>query len=109
MGGTNYINVIKIILTIFLINFILTYISGINRLPYNFILVFFVITLLIAKYIPYYFDIGLGTGRASSIYYNFIILIGFMLATISIKGAMIFFSYFLISDVFFLRKWVEYD
>jgi len=108
-GGNNYTNIIKIFLTVFLINFILTQISGINHLSYNFILVFFIINLFIAKYIPYYFDIGLGTGRASSIYHNFIILLGFILATISIKGAMILFSYFLISDVFFLRKWVEYD
>lgn len=108
-GGNNYKNIIKIFLTVFLINFILTQISGINHLSYNFILVFFIINLFIAKYIPYYFDIGLGTDRASSIYHNFIILLGFILATISIKGAMIFFSYFLISDVFFLRKWVEYD
>jgi hypothetical protein len=108
-GGNNIKNIIKISLIIFLINFILTQISGINNLSYNFILIFFIINLLIAKYIPYYFDIGLGTGRSSSIYYNFIILIGFIITTFSIKGAIIFFSYFLISDVFFLRKWVEYD
>jgi hypothetical protein len=108
-GGNNYTNIIKIFLIFFLINFILTKISGINNLSYNFILVFFIINLFIAKYIPYYFDIGLGTGRPSSIYHNFIILLGFILATISIKGAMVFLSYFLISDVFFLRKWVEYN
>lgn len=108
-GGNNYINIIKIILTVFLINFILTQISGINNLSYNFILIFFIIILLIAKYIPYYFDIGLGTGRASSIYYNILLLLAFILTTISIKGAIVFFSYFLISDVFFLRKCVEYD
>ena len=108
-GGSNYMNLIRIFLTVFLMSFVLTQISGINRLSYSSILVFFITSLLIAKYIPYYFDIGLGTGRASSIYHNSIILLGFMLATISIKGAMIFFSYFLISDVFFSRKWVEYD
>tara|TARA_B110000858_G_C17728687_1_gene438922 strand:+ start:68 stop:1195 length:1128 start_codon:yes stop_codon:yes gene_type:complete len=108
-GGNNYTNLIKIFLTIFLINFILTRISGINRLSYNFILPFFIINLFIAKYLPYYFDIGLGTTRPSSIYHNLILLVAFILSTISIKGAIIFFSYFLISDVFFLRKWVEYD
>lgn len=108
-GGNNYKNLIKIFIIFFLINFILTKISGINHLSYNFILVFFIINLLIARFIPYYFDIGLGTGRASSIYHNLIILLGFMLLTISTKGALIFFSYFLISDVFFPRKWVEYD
>lgn len=108
-GGNNYINIIKIILLIFLLNLILTQISGINRLSYTFIFVFLIINLFISRYIPYYFDIGLGTGRSSSIDYNFIILLGFILTTISIKGAIIFFSYFLISDVFFPRKWVEYN
>lgn len=108
-GGNNYMNLIKIALTIFLINFILTQISGINQLSYIFILVFFIINVFIAKYIPYYFDIGLGTGRSSSIYHSFIILLGFILATVSIKGAIIFFSYFLLSDVFFSKNWVEYD
>ena len=108
-GGNNYLNIFKIIITIFLINLILTYISGINSLSYNFIIVFFIINLIIAKYIPYHFNIGFGTGRPSSFYHNIIILIGFILSTISIKGSIIFFSYFLISDVFFLRNWVEYD
>mgnify|MGYP001407298779 CR=1 FL=1 len=108
-GGNNYINIIKIFLSGFLINYILTKISGINHLSYSFILVFYIINLLIAKYIPYYFDIGLGTARSSSIYNNLIILLIFIIASISIKGAMIFSSYFLISDVFFSRKWVEYN
>jgi hypothetical protein len=108
-GGNNYINVIKIGLTIFLLNLILTRVSGINRLSYTFIFVFFIINLFISKYIPYYFDIGLGTGRPSSIYHSFIIQIAFILMTSSIKGAIIFFSYFLTSNVFFPRKWVEYN
>ncbi len=108
-GGNNYVNLIKIILLIFILNFILTYISGINNLSYKFLITFFVIILLIAKYIPYYFNIGLGTGRASSIYYNLMLLLFFVLFTISTKGAIVFFSYFLLSDVFFSRKWVEYD
>lgn len=108
-GGNNYLNIIKIAITIFLINFILTFLSGINLLSYTFILVFFIINLLVAKYIPYYFNIGLGTGRASSINHNIILLFMFIIGTISIKGAMILFSYFLISDLFFKRKWVEYN
>lgn len=108
-GGNNYINVIKIFLIIFSINFILTQISGINNLSYVFISIFFVITLCISKYIPYYYDIGRGTNRASSFYHNIMLLIGMIIATLSIKGAVIFLSYFLLSDVFFERKWVEYD
>ena len=108
-GGNNYKNIIKICLIVFLINFILTELSGINKLSNKFILLFFIINLLMAKYIPQYFDIGLGTGRPSSIIYNLVILVAFMLQTMSLKGAMIFFSYFLISDVFFSKKWVEYD
>ncbi len=108
-GGSNYLNIIKIILIIFVINFILTYISGINKLSYTFLVTFFIITLLLVKYIPYYFDIGLGTGRASSIYYNVILLIFFMIMTISVKGGIVFLSYFLLSDLLFPRKWVEFD
>lgn len=108
-GGKNYLNILKIFLTFFIINLILTYISGINNLSYSFIIPFFIINLIIARYIPYYFNIGLGTGRPSSFYYNFILLLGFILLTVSIKGAIIFYSYFLISDVFFSRNWVYYD
>jgi len=89
-GGSNYINVIKLILTIFVINFILTHISGINNLSYKFLISLFSILLLITKYVPYYFDIGLGTGRASSIYYNVMLLLCFMITTVSTKGAIVF-------------------
>jgi hypothetical protein len=108
-GGNNYINVIKILTLIFLLNFILTKISGINILSYKFISIFLAIILILAKYIPLYFDIGLGTGRASSILYNLILLLAFIAVTFSIKGGMVMFSYFLLSDLFFLRKWVEYN
>ena len=108
-GGNNYINIIKIFLTIFIINFILTFISGINNLSYKFLIIFLIICLFIAKYIPYYYDIGTGTGRASSFYHNIIILLGFIICTLSIKGAIVFFCYFLLSDVFFKKKWVEYN
>ncbi len=108
-GGNNYFNVIKLYLAIFLINFLLTHISGINKLSYESLSFFLLINLFMAKYIPYYFDIGRGTNRPSSLYHNIMILIGFMIGTLSIKGAIVFFSYFLLSDVFFDRKWVEYD
>lgn len=107
-GGNNYKHISKLIITAFIINFILTQISGINKLSYKSLLVFIAINMIIAKYLPYY-DIGTGTNRSSSIYHNILTLIAFMLATVSIKGAIVFFSYFLLSDLFFPRKWVEYD
>ena len=70
----------------------LTKVSGINKLSYKFILIFFTMNLFMAKFIPRYFDIGLGTNRASSIYHNIIILIGLILTTLSFKGALIFFN-----------------
>lgn len=108
-GGNNYKNLIKIFLTIFLLNYILTFISGINCLSYKTLLLFFIVLLIIAKYIPDYFNTGLGTGRSSSIFHNIFILLVFIIITISIKGAIVFFSYFIISDVFFSRRWLQYD
>ncbi|VVU95451.1 hypothetical protein CPAV1605_1202 [seawater metagenome] len=108
-GGNNYVNIFKIVVLVFSLNWILTKISGTNRLSYKYIFVFLIINLLISKYIPSNCDIGLGTGRASSISHNFVILFGFIATTISIKGGMLLFSYFLISDVFFSRKWVAYN
>ena len=108
-GGNNYMNIIKIIMLVFVINIILTHISGINMLSYKSLIIFVTINMLIAKYVPYFFDIGLGTNRSSSIYHNLVMLLFFILCSVSIKGAIVFFSYFLLSDVFFSRKWVEYD
>jgi hypothetical protein len=95
---------------VFIINLILSQLSGINSLSYKSLMIFFGFNLLIAKYVPYYFDIGLGTNRPSSVYNNLVLLLlFFIIGTISIKGAIVFFSYFLLSDVFFSRSWVEYD
>jgi len=65
--------------------------------------------ILLAKYIPLYFDIGLGSSRPTSIYHNMVMLFVTIVSTVSVKGAILFFSYFLLSDVFFLRSWVAYD
>lgn len=108
-GGNNYLNIFKILMIVFIINIILSQLSGINSLSYKSLIIFFGFNLLIAKYIPYYFDIGLGTNRTSSIYHNLVVLLFFIMSTISIKGAIVFFSYFLLSDIFFARSWVEYD
>jgi len=108
-GGNNYRNVVKIFLYIVLINHSLTFISGINLISYKNLFLLFGILLLLAKYIPKHFDIGIGTGRASSIYHNLVLLCFFVITTMSFKGAIVFFSYFLISDIIFSRKWVGYD
>jgi hypothetical protein len=108
-GGNDKAVILNIILTIFIINYLLTHISGINDVPYNLLTSYFLTILLLVKYMPQYFDTGLGTTRSSSMYYNFMLLIFFMLITVSIKGAIIFFTYFLISDLFFSRKWVAYS
>jgi len=109
-GGNQYYNVVKLILTVFFINLIISVISGIHLLSYKSLVLFVVLVLVVVKYIPLYFDLGwLGSGRASSILGNLIVLFLIMINTISIKGAILFFSYFALSDVFFARSWVEYD
>ena len=108
-GGNNYVSLFRILILLFVTNLILTQLSGIHLLSYQSLIIFFGISLLIAKYVPYYFDIGLGSNRPSSIHHNLALLLFFIIGTISIKGAIVFFSYFLLSDVFFARSWVEYD
>ena len=66
--------------------------------------------MIIAKYLPnYIYQFGLGSGRSSSISFNIIFLLISMFATLSPKGAILFFSYFLLSDVLFLSSWVDYE
>lgn len=108
-GGNNYFNVIKLILTVFFINLIISVVSGIHVLSYKFLVLFVLLVLVIVKYIPLYFDIGLGSGRASSILGNLIVLVLILIVTISVKGGILFFIYFALSEVFFARSWVEYD
>jgi hypothetical protein len=108
-GGNNYFNMFKMWLSIFVINLIITQISSINSLSYTFLITFLLIALIIVKYVPLYLDIGLGSGRASSISKNLFLTLVLMVVTLSTKGAILFFSYFALSDVFFARSWVEYD
>jgi hypothetical protein len=108
-GGNNYYNIFKLAITVFIINFIISHISGVNVLSYKFLIIFLLFVLIIVKYVPLYIDIGLGTGRSSSISKNLLLLLLIMILTFSTKGAILFFSYFALSDVFFLRSWVEYD
>ena len=108
-GGNNYFNLFKMAFAVFVLNYVLSFSSGLNRLSYKYIVPFFVILLLLAKYVPYYTNIPLGTGRPASISYNLVVLAAFMIFTLSFKGGFLFFSYFLFSDVFFPSSWVAYD
>lgn len=108
-GGSNFLNIFKLAGLIFIINFVLSQLSSVNKLSYTFLFLFVIMVILLAKYIPLYFDIGLGSSRPSSIYHNMVMLFVTIVSTVSVKGAILFFSYFLLSDVFFLRSWVAYD
>ena len=83
----------KIFLYIALINHSLSFISGINLVSYKSLSVLFGVLLLLAKYIPKYYDTGRGTGRSSSIYHNLILLCFFIITTVSLKG-LVFFQLF---------------
>jgi hypothetical protein len=108
-GGNNYLNFAKLIFAAFVINLVLTYLSGINILSYKFLLIYIAVIMVIIKYVPLYLKTGLGSGRSSSFLNNAVIILSFMLLTLSIKGGIVFVSYFFLSDVFFPRSWVEYD
>jgi hypothetical protein len=108
-GGNKPSNILKMVVYIFFINLIISYIAGVSNLSYNFLLIFIILELIIIKYVPLYLHTGLGSGRSSSIINNIILSLWFMLVTFSIKGGLLLFSYFVLSDVFFLKSWVEYD
>jgi len=108
-AGNNKFNIFGLIFAIFFINYIISKLTDIDKVNFKYIFPILVISLLIAKYIPLYFDINLGTGRSSSIFKNLQLLIIFMGITLSPNRGSIFFIYYLLSDVFFPRKWVEYD
>ena len=108
-GGNNYVNILKMVLAIFCINLVIGGLTGVNHIPYATLVPFMLLVFVIVKYVPLYVDIGLGSGRASSFTHNIISLFVVMLASLSVKGAILFGSYFMLSDVFFARSWVEYD
>lgn len=107
--GNNHFNILKLIITIFIINFVISFVSGVDNISYKLLILLVFITVSVAKYVPLYIDTGLGSDRSSSIGNNLCILLAIMLLTLSTKGAILFFVYFVLSDVFFLRSWVAYD
>ena len=92
-GGSNYINIFKLIISIFFINFILSSMSDINSIPFRDVIVFFILGLILSTYVPLYFDTGLGSGRSSSIHKNIFLVFCTMCVTCSTKGGILFFSY----------------
>jgi len=107
-GGNNYFNIIKLIIFVFLINYICGFFSNINNVDYTIIFTLLIICLFVSKYVPMYY-IGLGTGRPTSFTYNVIILMSSIIWSLSIKRGIMFFIYFALSEVFFPREWVYYD
>ena len=108
-GGNNYRNVLTLFVATVFINFVISFFANVQKLDNLFLALCLALTLLIVKYVPLYTTIGVGSGRSSSIGYNLMILLILIISTISIKGGCLFFMYFALSDVFFRRKWVEYD
>ena len=109
-GGNNYLHVFTLAFSVFLLNLIASTISGINVLSYKFLVLYIFAVMIVQKYLPeYVYDFGLGTGRPSSISYNLLLLFSAICCTLSPKGGIVFYSYFLLGDVFFTSNWVEYD
>lgn len=108
-GGSNYLNFSIVLAAVFIINYIIGKLSGIQNIESTFLTVFVISSIFIAKYVPLYFDTGMGSGRSSSISYNLLIVLAIVLFTLSPKGGPLFATYFLLSDVFFPRSWVEYE
>lgn len=108
-GGNNYIRLIMLCLTVFCLNFIISYLSGTQNIDNLFLIIFVAITFLLAKYIPMLPLKGIGSGRPSSFYVNAVILFLFICFTFSIRGGSLMFSYFVLSEVFFPSLWVRYD
>lgn len=107
-GGNNYVHLFGIWALIFVLNLSLSSISGINNLSYTFLSLFLIIAFTVSRFVPYT-QLNMGSGRAYSFYYNLLFFLYFIITTVSYKGAICFYSYFVLSDVFFPKKWVEYD
>lgn len=107
-GGNNIKNIAKIFILLAILKWILIKISGIENVSFKYILLLFIANLLIIRFVPLHNNWKLGTGRPSSIHHNLVLLLFFTILSFSIKGGMLFFTYFMFSDVFFSRSWVGY-
>jgi hypothetical protein len=107
-GGNNIGNILKLIAATFIINYGAMYLSDVKEIPLPFMMVSTILMLVIVKYFPLYCDIGLGSGRSSSIIKNIVLILLFAVISLSPYGGALFFGYFALSDVFFPRSWAEY-
>ncbi len=107
-GGNNYINLLKMCVGTFVLNYVISYLAGVKSLSYTFVALFSAVSFIIAKYVPGLIP-DMGSNRASSYFFNIQMLLGFMLLTLSVKGGSLFFLYYMLSDVFFSPNWVAYD
>ena len=108
-GGSKKLNILKLILGFFILIFILSKISNVNLLSYRFLFTYIFFIFILVKYLPLYYNTKLGTGRSSSILYNIGLLFIISIASLNIKGGILFLSYYLLSDQFFPSYWVSYD
>ena len=107
-GGSNYVNVIKLILCTFILNLALCYFSGVKHLSYSFLTIFFLLSLVVAKYLPGLLP-NIGSGRSSSYIFNLGLLAIFITLTLSVRGGTLLLLYYILSDVLFSSNWVAYD
>ena len=108
-GGSNVLNCLKMMLGIFITVFVLSKLSNAHEISYTFLITYMSCVIVLVKYLPLHYDTGLGTGRSSSIRYNVEMLVLVSIMSLNVKGAILFLSYFLLSDQFFPRVWVSYN
>ena len=108
-GGSNIGNILRMYLSTFVIIYILSKLSNVSLLSYKTLFVFMFLTYVLVKYIPLYYNTGLGSGRSSSIKHNIIISAVTVATMLNIKGSLLFASYFMLSDQIFPTSWVGYD
>ena len=108
-GGNNKFNIFILVLLIFIINYIIDKLTFVNTINLRTIITLLIITLILVKYFPLYTNFNIGSGRSSSILKNIQLLIMFSLISLSFNKGSIFLIYYLLSDVFFPKSWVEYD
>jgi hypothetical protein len=107
-GGNKFINVLFLLFMIFVINYIVSYIANVDKISYSLIAIIVLITLILSRFMPIYFDIGLGTGRATSILSNIQLYIMFMIISLSVKRGALFCTYYILSDLLFPRFFMFY-
>jgi hypothetical protein len=107
-GGNKYINVLFLIAAMIIINYICSYIANVDKISYTLITFIVIVSLLLSRFMPIYFDIGLGTGRATSLFSNIQLYIIFIVLNFSLKRGALLLSYYILSDLLFPRSYVFY-